>query len=136
MHKKRNLTSFALMAMLFCTELVFVLFSSSIANAAITANGTFTSTQASNATSLTWSHTVAAGTNRVLFVELAIDGLGASVTGVTYSGIALTQVGRGTGNHAIEIWRLINPTVGAPQTWWQASAPPPQLLAALQPSME
>lgn len=42
---------------------------------AITSNGTVTSTQTTSATSLTWSHTVSAGSNRVLVVELAIDGL-------------------------------------------------------------
>ena len=79
---------------------------------AISANGTATSSQATAVTSLTWSHTVASGSNRALFVTLAIDGLGAGVNSVTYGGVALTQVGRTTGNHAVEIWRLVNPTVG------------------------
>ncbi len=79
---------------------------------AVTANGTATSTQATSVTSLTWSHTVNSGSNRALFVTLAIDGLGATVSSVTYGGVALTQVGRTGGNHAVEIWRLINPTVG------------------------
>ncbi len=79
---------------------------------AITSNGTVTSTQTTSATSLTWSHTVSAGSNRVLVVELAIDGLGAPASSVTYGGVALTQIGRGTGNHAVELWALINPTVG------------------------
>ena len=35
MHKKTNLTSFALLSLHLCTALVFVLFSGSIANAAI-----------------------------------------------------------------------------------------------------
>jgi hypothetical protein len=78
----------------------------------ITANGTNTSANTISATSLTWAHTVASGNNRVLFVQLAIDGLGASVSSVTYGGVALTQVGRATGNHAVEIWRLVNPAVG------------------------
>jgi len=83
---------------------------------AITSNGTVTSAQSANVEStgnqLTWSHTVNSGSNRVLFVELAIDGLGATVSGVTYNGVALTQVGRTAGNHAVEIWRLINPPAG------------------------
>ena len=79
---------------------------------AITSNGTVTSTQTTSAASLTWSHTVSAGSNRVLVVELAIDGLGAPASSVTYGGVALTQIGRGTGNHAVELWALINPTVG------------------------
>ncbi|MBS1213614.1 MAG: hypothetical protein H6R26_2231, partial [Proteobacteria bacterium] len=112
MLKRQKLISLDLIPMLLYAELAFLLFSGAVANAAITANGTFTSAQTTGATSLTWSHTVAAGTNRALFVELAIDGLGAAVTSVTYGGVALTQVGRGTGNHAIEIWRLISPAVG------------------------
>ncbi len=80
---------------------------------AITANGTATSSQATSVTSLTWSHTVATGSNRALFVTLAIDGLGPGVNGVTYGGVALTQVGRTTGNHAVEIWRLLSPAAGS-----------------------
>ncbi len=78
---------------------------------AITANGAATSSQATNVTSLTWAHTVNSGSNSALFVTLAIDGLGAGVTGVTFDGVALTQVGRTAGNHAVEIWRLVNPNV-------------------------
>ena len=79
---------------------------------AVTSNGTVTSTANINATSLTWAHTVNAGVNRALFVQIAIDNLGSNVTGVTYGGVALTQVGRQGGNHAVEIWSLVNPTVG------------------------
>ncbi len=79
---------------------------------AITSNGTATSTQTTGATNLTWSHTVNSGTDRVLIVELSIDGLGAGVSSVTYGGVAMTQVGRGAANHAVEIWSLVNPTVG------------------------
>ncbi len=79
---------------------------------AVTSNGTVTSTANTNATSLTWAHTVNSGVNRALFVEIAIDNLGANVNSVTYGGVALTQVGRQGGNHAVEIWRLVNPTVG------------------------
>ena len=78
----------------------------------ITANGAASTASVDSGTSLTWSHTVAAGTSSVMFVTLAIDGLGANVTGVTYGGTALTQVGRTTGNHAVEIWRLATPAVG------------------------
>ncbi|MEQ1592678.1 MAG: tandem-95 repeat protein [Thiobacillaceae bacterium] len=79
---------------------------------AITSNSTVTSAYSANTTSLSWSQTVNSGANRAMFVEVAIDGLGANVTGVTYGGVALTQVGRSTGNHAVEIWELTNPTVG------------------------
>ena len=42
-----------------------------------------------SATSLTWSHTCA-GANRILFVGFLSNG---TVTGVTYNGVAMTQVG-------------------------------------------
>ncbi len=79
---------------------------------AITANGTATSAQTASGNSLSWSHTVASGSDRVLYVTLAIDGVGAGVNSVTYGGVNLTQVGRTAGNHAVEIWRLVNPSEG------------------------
>jgi len=79
---------------------------------AISSNGTVTSASTDGATSLSWSHTVSAGTNRVLVVELAIDGAGANTTSVTYGGVAMTQIGRGAGNHAVELWALVNPAAG------------------------
>ena len=50
--------------------------------------------QTTGATSLTWSDTVAAGTDRAMFVEVADDGLGAGVSGITYGGTALTDSGQ------------------------------------------
>ncbi|HQQ32628.1 MAG TPA: DUF4347 domain-containing protein, partial [Methylophilus sp.] len=83
---------------------------------AVTSNGTVTSAQSANvgttSNQLTWSHTVNAGTNRALFVTVSIDGLGANVNSVTYGAQSLVKVGRATGNHAVEIWALVNPTVG------------------------
>ena len=78
----------------------------------ITANGTATSAQGFATTSLSWLHTVASGTDRALFVTISIDSLGANVNSLTYGGVALTRVGRTGGNHAVEIWRLVNPVVG------------------------
>jgi hypothetical protein len=77
----------------------------------ITVNGTNTTDQATNVTSLTWSETVASGTNRVMFVELAVDNVGVSPT-VTYGGTSMTLVGRENGNHLVELFDLVNPTVG------------------------
>ncbi|MBD9357825.1 cadherin-like domain-containing protein [Methylomonas albis] len=79
---------------------------------AVTSNGTVTSTQTLYATSLTWSHTVNAGVDRVLFVEIAIDDVNAGVNSVKYGTADLTRVGRTAANHAVEIWALINPTEG------------------------
>jgi hypothetical protein len=78
----------------------------------VTSNGTVTSAQTSSATSLTWSHTVNSGTDRALFVELAVQNTGSPASSVTYGGTALTRVGRTAGNQAVEIWRLVNPPVG------------------------
>uniref|UniRef100_UPI00262434A2 DUF4347 domain-containing protein n=1 Tax=Zoogloea sp. TaxID=49181 RepID=UPI00262434A2 len=82
---------------------------------AISANGTATSTNTTNTstTPLSWSHTVAAGSNRVMFVELSISTSGTYATGVTYGGVGMTLVGRSSsGVVPVEIWKLVNPTVG------------------------
>ncbi|WP_445372870.1 putative Ig domain-containing protein [Methylomonas sp. HW2-6] len=80
---------------------------------AVTANGSISSTNSTGTNSLTWSHGVATGTDRALFVQIALDDPNVSVNSVTYGGVALTQVGRSAVNHAVEIWSLVNPTVGS-----------------------
>ena len=80
-------------------------------SAQVTQNGSVSSSSTSGTTSLTWSHNVAAGNNRALFVGISMED-GGSSTGVTYGGVALTLVGRRTGSHTVEIWRLLSPTVG------------------------
>lgn len=89
-------------SLLVCLALLLSPCLRSSAHAAISANGSFSSTANANTTSLTWPYTVNSGGNRVLCVELSIDGLGASVSGVSYGGVPLAIVGRGTGNHAVE----------------------------------
>ncbi|MBD9360635.1 DUF4347 domain-containing protein [Methylomonas fluvii] len=79
---------------------------------AVTANGTVTSTNSTSTSQLTWSHTVNAGIDRVLFVEIAIDDGNAGVNSVKYGTADLTRVGRTAANHAVEIWALLNPTEG------------------------
>lgn len=62
-------------------------------------------------TPVTWSHTVPSGSDRALYVFVAIS----SVTGpqtVTYGGVALTNLGVTVVGPRMEIWRLLNPTVG------------------------
>ena len=79
----------------------------------ITPNSTssnHTSTSGSN--SLTWSHTVVAGSDRVMIVGISIEDGGATVSGVTYDGVAMTFLGRQLGNHSVELWQLIAPNVG------------------------
>ena len=67
-------------------------------------------------TSVTWSHTVGAGSNRLLVVLLS-DNPTDAVSSVTYGGVALTQlpgahVVGGTGAE-VDIWYLKNPASGA-----------------------
>ena len=76
-------------------------------------SGSISSTYTNGASSLTWMHTVDAGTNRALFVEVSINDPSVSVTGITYGGVALTKVGRSAGSHAVEIWALTNPNLGS-----------------------
>ena len=93
---------------------------------AITANGSPSSTNSTSTNSLSWSHTVADGSNRALFVEVSIANTGTTATSVTYGGTALTLVGRSTtGNLPVEIWRLVSPTVGTANVVVNLSATTP-----------
>ena len=80
---------------------------------AITSNSASSGmTAVAGATSLTWSHTVSAGSNVALFVGISIEAGSGASTGVTYGGTAMTLVGRSTGSHVVEIWKLVAPTAG------------------------
>lgn len=61
------------------------------ANAAIAVNATSTGAESSSS-SKTWAHTVS-GANTILFVSGWIRGNGVNPTGVTYNGVAMTQIG-------------------------------------------
>ncbi len=77
-------------------------------------SGTVNSSSSSR-TSATFSHTVGAGTDRLLLVTVLTQG-GEDVSSITYGGVALTQaVERDFGDDegtAVEIWYLKNATVG------------------------
>lgn len=66
----------------------------------------------------TFSHTCS-GTNRILFVGMMVRGgtPAVTVTGVTYAGVSMTQVGTGVNydstNSRNQIWYLVNPATGA-----------------------
>lgn len=68
--------------------------------------------------SLTWSHTVGAGTNRALVVAVGTYSATArTVTGITYNGVALTKIDAQTAaleanNQSGELWVLAAPAVG------------------------
>src|SRR3972149_9494611 len=62
---------------------------------------------------LTWTHTVGAGTNRFLLVGVSIRETDITVTNVTYKASNLTFVGAKVASvNRIEIWRLVNPPAG------------------------
>jgi uncharacterized delta-60 repeat protein len=79
---------------------------------AVSLNSTSSAATSGTASSLTWSHTIDNGTNRILTVSLSLTA--GQATSVTYGGTAMTLVGRYTGihSHTSEIWQLLAPTVG------------------------
>ena len=80
----------------------------------VTIDSTTTGTAATNASSVTVSHTTS-GTDRLMLVSVSIgDHNGDSVSGVTYNGNALSHVGTqaGVGQTRVEIWSLVAPDLG------------------------
>ena len=73
-----------------------------------------TAAHSSASAALTWSHT-ASGTDRYVKVQTTNRTTAGSVSGVTYGGVAMTQVGAtqhvGTTDH--KVWELVNPPTGA-----------------------
>jgi hypothetical protein len=70
-----------------------------------------------NTTSITWSHTVGAGNDRILVVRVSNINATVSVSSVTYGGTALTSLasatsGAGATNARASIWYLVAPPVG------------------------
>ncbi|MBI3812387.1 MAG: hypothetical protein HY283_09330 [Nitrospirae bacterium] len=74
------------------------------------------SSATNNTASLTWSHTVGAGSNSILVVGVSIlNNSSQTVTGVTYAGVPLTLIGsqnNGT-NARVELWYRLVPATGA-----------------------
>lgn len=65
---------------------------------------------------LSWSHTVAAGSNRLMLAFFALRSDDETMTAVTYDGVAmtkLTHVDYGSGSLRTEVWYLVAPNVGA-----------------------
>ncbi|MGE3842305.1 MAG: hypothetical protein AB7I50_12015, partial [Vicinamibacterales bacterium] len=74
-----------------------------------------TSTAQAKTASLSWSHTVAAGSNRLLIVRTSHRDGNKSVTGVTFGGSALTKLAdvNGPGNqNKVTLWYRLSPSVG------------------------
>lgn len=81
---------------------------------AIAFDSTTTSSLGSAVTSITFAHTCT-GSDRILFVATANNG-GVNVTGVTYNGVAMTNIGWALSNNAPSksyLWYLIAPATGA-----------------------
>jgi len=69
-----------------------------------------------SSTSITIPHTVGAGTNRILIVNVAAPANPPFLTGTTYAGLPLTKLGTAIntiGGHDSSIWYLKNPPSGA-----------------------
>jgi hypothetical protein len=96
-------------------RLIVALFSTvllvSPALAAVTFDASSTPVEAT-ATSVTVSHTVGTGSNRLIVACVSVNG--ADVTGVTYNGVALTLKARQTQGtiYRTEIWYLVAPATG------------------------
>jgi hypothetical protein len=79
----------------------------------------FTTSPNNTTGSLSWSHTVGAGANRLLLVQVGnTGGADISATGVTFGGVPLTYVGKGvntigSGQRHVSLWALVNPSSGA-----------------------
>jgi pectate lyase len=100
-----------------------VLASSPAAHAAIAFDAASrAATTSTGRTSLSWSHTIGGGTDRVLLVGVAIEDAttaDANITGVTFNGVALAAVpnskrsGGGTGIIQTQLFYLLNGSLGA-----------------------
>jgi len=74
-------------------------------------NGTQTSVLGKN--SITWSHTIGLGSDRLLVVRIYNNAISPSLATVTYGGTNLLNLGtKDDGIHRVEIWYMLNPPVG------------------------
>lgn len=79
-----------------------------------------TSSATPNSTgTLTWTHIVGSGSNRLLIVQVGnTNGATESVTDVTFGGVAMTHVEdavatMGSGQRHLDMWAMVNPPSGA-----------------------
>ncbi|HEY0155786.1 MAG TPA: DUF11 domain-containing protein, partial [Thermoanaerobaculia bacterium] len=89
------------------------------AQAVFDAQSSFAAVRTSVAPTTTFSHTTAAGENRILLVSVHMNlrnATGTTVTGVTYAGQALTlldAITDGAPDTRTEVWYRLNPATGA-----------------------
>jgi len=72
----------------------------------------------SSSTTLSFSHTIAAGSNRLLLVGVVINGpsgVGGDVASIKYNGLSLTKISESVTGSSVssEIWKLAYPPTGA-----------------------
>ena len=75
-----------------------------------------TSSASTNSLTLTWSHTVGNGNNRILVVGMAISTSSHFVANATYGGQNLTLIGQQVGGNSknrVELYQLLAPPVGS-----------------------
>ena len=86
---------------------------------AITYDTTSTAINATDPTSLTWSHTTTTASNRILIVGTSTESdtgghTAQTVSGITYNGVALTKVRSDyITDNGTELWYLVAPATGA-----------------------
>jgi hypothetical protein len=96
-----------------CLVLLSLLAGRPVAAAIVLDNSAHGVTAGGNFGSLTFTHTVGSGSNRILIVGVSLHTRNATVSTVTYAGTALTQAGTiATGSNAnrTDIWYLLSPT--------------------------
>lgn len=81
---------------------------------------------AANGTSLGWTHVIGAGSDRVLYAALGLDGSGNVNPVATFAGVAGTRLTNLFGQQDLALFRWINPPVGSgsiAMTWDSAFVP-------------
>lgn len=96
---------------------------------AIADRATSSANSGTQQTSLSWSHAVTAGSDRVLYVAISIDGAGGTYSydaSATYNGVSMTRIHQGNTNQYLAIFRLIAPDTGSNtvQVSWTGSQYP------------
>jgi len=85
------------------------------ASAAISVDSTVTAVSPNQVSSLTWSHVVGSGSNRILVVGISFRDGNVSASSVKYGGVSLTLIGAvnsGGNQNRTEMWYLLAPTTG------------------------
>jgi hypothetical protein len=99
-----------------CLVLATILAAKPVKAAIVLDNTAHAGTAGGNFSNLTFTHTVGSGASRILIVGVSLHTRNATVTSVTFGGVALTQAGTiATGSNAnrTDIWYLLSPAAAA-----------------------